>query len=162
MLLLCKDKVKLPFLIKHHPMKTHGEVQVLFHAFVKNTCQHLKLCGTKWRRVSASSPSPLYPEKIAPSEHWIGGALGPRSVSGGEENKKLPRPEPFTFISELCTVLQSDSELYTSTLFINGLCKALFTRKYSKETERLRESPNSSLGGLVTRVTFQFLLSSSV
>jgi hypothetical protein len=25
-------------------------------------------------------------------------------------------------------------------------CKALFTRNYSKETERLRESPNSSLG----------------
>jgi hypothetical protein len=65
-----KVEVKL-CLIKHHAMKTHGEVEVLRHAFLT-----WALDGGEW---STSRPGRFTPTESASSTHWIGGWVGPRA-----------------------------------------------------------------------------------
>jgi len=71
-------------LIKHHPLKTYGGVEVRFHAFLT-----LALDGGEQ---SASCPPPLYSEEGAFSAQWTGGWVDHRASMDvvAKEKKKKP------------------------------------------------------------------------
>jgi hypothetical protein len=66
-------------------MKTYGGVDVQIHVFLTSA-----QVGGEW---SASRPCRFTPGERAPSTHWIGGWVGPRtSLDDVEKRKILPLP----------------------------------------------------------------------
>jgi hypothetical protein len=59
----------------------YGGVDVQIHVFLT-----LALVGGEW---SASRPSSFTPEERAPSTHWIGGWVGPRTGLDNVEGRKI-------------------------------------------------------------------------
>jgi hypothetical protein len=62
-------------------MKVYGGVDVQIHAFLTSA-----LIGDEW---SASRPGRFIPWERAPSTHWIGGWVGPRTGLDGVEKRKF-------------------------------------------------------------------------
>jgi hypothetical protein len=61
-------------------METYCREEVYIHVFLTSA---LALCGGR----QLHAPAALYPGKIVPSNHWIGGSVGPRAGLDAVENK---------------------------------------------------------------------------
>jgi hypothetical protein len=72
--------------LKHHAMKTYGEVAVKIHVFLT-----LVLDGGNW---SASSPGRFTPGERAAGTHRKGGWVGPRARLDAVANRKDPFSAP--------------------------------------------------------------------
>jgi hypothetical protein len=82
---ILKVKVKLSLcLSQHHAMKTYWGVELQLHAFLTSA-----LGGGEW---SDSRPGRFTPRERAPSSHWIGGWMGPRTVLGTVVKRSIPSP----------------------------------------------------------------------
>jgi hypothetical protein len=136
-----------PVLIKHHAMKTCGEVGIYLH--------------TRWRWVVSFIPQPHYSREKVPDNHWTGGWVGPRpgldetakrrksvsqsvSQSVSESGNQLISQSIYEFREASCIQLSGSLQKIRDKLMIRtsryNICPANFPRTSTVTRYRWRRA----------------------